>query len=167
MLCAPPGAPNFNGNQANSWVQWGGLQNGSVPSVAPGTTCPLAGSSTSACTYLLAENSLWATYNNVKPQFAAASITDEFRPSDKWLFNLGVRLDSFTFNGLNGDINNNGGAARQFFYNAYNLDTCVVAATGLRFPTARPARRVRQGRTRPGSRTWHTRTSRSISGSRA
>ncbi len=53
------------------------------------------------CAYMLAENGNHATYNQVVPQFWASSLTDEFRPTDKWLFNLGVRLDSFTFNGSN------------------------------------------------------------------
>jgi hypothetical protein len=84
-----------------------------------------------ACTYLMAENSLYATYNNVQPKFAAGSLTDEFRPNDKILLNVGVRLDSYGFNGLNGNVNNNGGVARQFWYNAYNRDTCVNSVTGV------------------------------------
>ncbi|HLY03259.1 MAG TPA: TonB-dependent receptor [Candidatus Cybelea sp.] len=83
------------------------------------------------CTYLLAENGLYATYNNVQPKFGSGSLTDQFRPNDKILLNLGVRLDSFTFDGLNGDIDGNGGVARQFWYNAYNLDTCVNNLTGV------------------------------------
>ena len=56
---------------------------------------------TTQCAYMLAENGNHATYNQVVPQFWASSLTDEFRPTDKWLFNLGIRLDSFTFNGSN------------------------------------------------------------------
>jgi hypothetical protein len=83
------------------------------------------------CTYLLAENSLFATYNNVQPKFGSASLTDQFRPSDKILINIGGRLDSFTFIGQNGGVNDNGGIARQFWYNAYNIDTCVNNTTGV------------------------------------
>ena len=32
---------------------------------------------------------------------------------------------------INGNINSNGGVARQFWYNAYNRDTCVNAITGV------------------------------------
>jgi hypothetical protein len=78
----------------------------------------------------LAENSQYATYNNVVPRFAAASLTDQFRPNDKILLNLGLRVDSFTFIDENGSVNDNGGVARQFWYNAYNLDTCVSSLTG-------------------------------------
>ncbi len=83
-----------------------------------------------ACAYLLAENGQYATYNNVVPRFAAASLTDQFRPNDKILLNLGVRVDSFTFIDENDSVNGNGGIARQFWYNAYNLDTCVNNLTG-------------------------------------
>ena len=53
---------------------------------------------------MLAENGNHATYNQVVPQFWSSSLTDEFRPTDKWLFNLGIRLDSFTFNGSNTEL---------------------------------------------------------------
>jgi hypothetical protein len=118
---------------AAQFITWDQLFEPSV-SPPPGlpTTCndPRVPGKT-ACTYLMAENGLYATYNNVQPKFAAASLVDEFRPNDKILLNLGVRLDSFTFDGLNGNINNNGGAARQFWYNAYNRDTCVNNTTGV------------------------------------
>ncbi len=112
-----PNAPLGTGNNNPP-----GLPNSCVDPRVPGKT---------ACTYLLAENGQYATYNNVQPKFGSASLTDQFRPNDKILINLGVRLDSFTFDGLNGDINGNGGIARQFWYNAYNQDTCVNNLTGV------------------------------------
>jgi TonB dependent receptor/Carboxypeptidase regulatory-like domain len=101
------------------------------PAALPGTCKDPRVPGKTACTYLLAENSLYATYNNVQPKFASGSLQDEFRPNDRILLNLGVRLDSFTFDGLNGNVNNNGGVARQFWYNAYNIDTCVNSVTGV------------------------------------
>ena len=122
QTCAP--------GAANSWVTWSGLQSGTVPSSAG--TCQLTGSPNQGCTYLLAENSSYATFNTVRPQFFSTSLTDEFRPSDKWLLNLGVRLDSFTFDGSN----TNNGPARQFYYNAYNNDNCVNHVTGIPYANA-------------------------------
>ena len=61
-----------------------------------------------------------------------ASLTDEFRPTDKWLFNLGIRLDSFTFNGSN----TNYGAARDMWTNAFNIDNCVNNVSGVIVPKA-------------------------------
>ncbi|HEY1883551.1 MAG TPA: TonB-dependent receptor [Candidatus Cybelea sp.] len=116
-------------------VTWDQLYEPNVKNNAPGalpSNCvdPRVPGKT-ACTYLMAENGQYATYNNVQPKFGSASLTDQFRPNDKVLINLGLRLDSFTFDGLNGDINGNGGIARQFWYNAYNRDTCVSALTGV------------------------------------
>ncbi len=101
------------------------------PAALPGRCVDPRVPGKTACTYLLAENSLYATYNNVQPKFVSGSLTDQYRPNDRILLNVGVRLDSFTFNGLNGNVNNNGGIARQFWYNAYNQDTCVNLLTGV------------------------------------
>jgi hypothetical protein len=76
---------------------------------------------------------LYATFNNITPEFFSTSLTDEFRPSDKWVFNLGARLDDFTFIGMNTNVeagglpggNPNFGVVRQFWYNAYNLANCI------------------------------------------
>jgi hypothetical protein len=37
------------------------------------------------------------TYNTVKPQFWNVSASDEFRPNDKWLFNVALRYDDFDY----------------------------------------------------------------------
>ncbi|HZZ64009.1 MAG TPA: TonB-dependent receptor [Candidatus Baltobacteraceae bacterium] len=74
------------------------------------------------CGYLVAENSLYATYNTVVPKFSALSLQDQWRPSSRWLFNIGVRADRFEFDGSS---TNPGDPARQFWFNAFNLDNCV------------------------------------------
>ncbi len=101
----------------------GGLSFGQIAG-APSLTGFSCG--TAPCEYLLAENGLHATYNNVIPRFFSASLLDEWRPSDRWLINAGVRLDSFTFIGSNTDT----GAARDFWTNAYNVDNCVNNVSG-------------------------------------
>ncbi len=95
-------------------------------------SCPNPTVGTTQCAYLLAENGNHATYNQVVPQFWSSSLTDEFRPTDKWLFNLGIRLDSFTFDGSN----TNTGAARNLWTNAFNLDNCVNNVSGVIVPKA-------------------------------
>ena len=50
-------------------------------------------------------------------------------PTDKWLLNVGLRLDSFGFVGHEYDRRRRSAArraARQFWFNAYNLDNCVI-----------------------------------------
>ena len=78
------------------------------------------------CTYYVAENGLYATYNTVKPTFSALSITDQWRPSDKLLFSIGLRQDTFKYEGSN----TNYGPARDFFFAAWNKDNCINTATG-------------------------------------
>jgi hypothetical protein len=110
------------------WATWGNLGNPEIFGPAPNLPgrCPDPKVATSRCTYMLAENSLYATYNTVTPKFLSASLTDEFRPSDRWLFNVGIRLDSFTFQGSDTDT----GLARDFFTRAYNIDNCINDITG-------------------------------------
>ena len=98
-------------------LQGGGGITGTVPCTAPG----------GACQYYVMENSLYATYNTVKPEFSAFSLTDQFRPSEKLLLNIGVREDSFKFNGSSTRPND---PARQFWFNAFNLDKCIDNTTG-------------------------------------
>jgi hypothetical protein len=120
ITCNPGG--DVNGNRAN-FATWGGVANGTVPALA--TSCNIPGGSAGPCTWLIAENSTWATYNAVTPKFTALSLTDEFRPSDRLLLNLGLRYDQFQFVGADTRPND---PARAFWFKAWNLDNCVNAA---------------------------------------
>ena len=91
---------------------------GPAQSAAPGFTCGGA-----PCAYLVAENSLYATYNQVKPKFTSVSIQDQWRPTERWLFNIGLRDDRFEFDGSSTSPND---PARQFWFNAFNLNNCVA-----------------------------------------
>ena len=132
----------------------------SVPSVG-NSTAPIPGKPQvgSACTYMVAENGLNGTYSGMVPNFYGASITDQYRPTDKWLFNVGVRLDSFGFVGQNttgAAAWRQCGSARAFWFNAYNLDNCINNTTGAPFANPAPGQAVpggfprRQRAERPG-----------------
>jgi hypothetical protein len=115
---------------AATHATWADIQGSTVPALDKSCAIPGHPAFGSKCTYLLAENSDWATYNSIVPRFFSSSLTDEFRPSDKWLFNLGIRLDSFTFLGMNtttGNVSNLAPQVRQFWYDAYNLSNCINA----------------------------------------
>ncbi len=86
-------------------------------------TTPAATCGTGPCTFYVMESSQYATYNTVRPQFSSFSLTDQFRPSDKLLLNLGLRYDRFAFVGSNTAR----GAARAFWFNAWNQDNCIDA----------------------------------------
>jgi len=82
-----------------------------------GTVMPAAGTcGTGPCEYLVAQNGAFNEYNTVKPNFMAASLTDNWQPNTKVTVNFGVRFDSFQFVG--GNTYNS--IARTFWYNAYN-----------------------------------------------
>lgn len=121
-------APVACTKDAASYLSWACMQSPNNPYCDSTTyTDPstLAGKNcgTGPCSYLVAENSLYATYNQVQPKFTAFSIQDQWRPGYKWLFNIGVRADQFRFDGAD----TNAGPARQFWFNAFNLDNCVAS----------------------------------------
>ncbi len=105
---------------------------------ALGNNCAIPGrpQDGSACSYMIAENGLAGTYSGTIPNFYSASLTDQYRPSDRWLINAGIRLDSFGFVGLNTLAPPLGGSAqaRAFWFNAYNLDNCVNNQSGAPVP---------------------------------
>jgi Carboxypeptidase regulatory-like domain/TonB dependent receptor len=130
----PTGGPPVICNNAANEVSLQTVQGGAAPALP--ASCPNPGASTSQCAYMVAENGLHATVNQVVPTFWSTSLTDEFRPTDKWLFNLGVRLDSFGFQGSNTTTApySSSPAARTLWTNAYNLDNCVNSVTGVPSP---------------------------------
>jgi hypothetical protein len=77
------------------------------------------------CALYTVENGLNGDYNTVKPFFSGAALTDEWRPSDKWLVNAGVRFDQYKYQG----DDSTGTDARAFWFNAFNRDTCYDTQT--------------------------------------
>ncbi|HVR48000.1 MAG TPA: TonB-dependent receptor, partial [Candidatus Binatia bacterium] len=74
-------------------------------------------------------DSLWSgnatgSYNTVKPKFTNASLSDQFRPSDKFLINASIRYDNFTY-GLPDSLT----TADSFYANMSANYTCVQAST--------------------------------------
>ncbi len=116
---------------------------------APLGSCAIPGKPQfgSGCTYMIAENGLAGTYSGTIPTFYSAAITDQYRPSDKWLINAGLRLDSYGFVGQNTLVPPLGGsaAARAFWFNAYNLDNCVNNQTGTPSPNPSPGQTCPSG----------------------
>ena len=103
-----------------SFQTWRNAANGTI--TTPAATC-----GGGPCAYYVMENSLSATYNTVKPKFQAFSLTDQWRPSEKLLLNIGVRADSFQFDGADTRPTD---PARQFWFTAWNLDKCIDNTTG-------------------------------------
>jgi len=63
------------------------------------------------------------TLNKVTPKFSSYSLTDQWRPNDKLLINLGVRLEQFTY-----DMLNSNGPDYNFWFKAAQNDYCYDPA---------------------------------------
>jgi len=97
----------------------GDMATGAIQQIPSGLTC-----GGGPCQYYAMQNGLYATYNTVVPRFSAFSATDQWKPSEKVSVDYGLRFDQFQFVGSDtGD-----GPARQFWYQAFNLDNCVGTA---------------------------------------
>src|ERR1700674_2216022 len=104
-------------------LQWASLndaQNGVIPSLA-GDTC-----GSGPCQWFVAENGFTGGANNQKPLFTSASITDQWRPSDRLTFNFGLRYDRFAFKG-----SDTSGGARDFWFSAWNKEACAPPIPGV------------------------------------
>jgi hypothetical protein len=74
-------------------------------------------------------DSLWSgnatgSLNNVGPRFSNASISDQFRPNDKFLINAALRYDNFTY-----DLPDSNTPGTQFYASQVANYTCVLAST--------------------------------------
>ncbi len=107
---------SFGANRLPSYL---GLNGSGQPDVS-GLRC-----GNGPCAYYVAENGDYGLNNTVTPHFAGYSITDEWRPNDKLTVNAGVRVDNYSFVGSNTDT----GAARNFWFDAFNQDTCFDTQT--------------------------------------
>ncbi len=71
--------------------------------------------------WVAVDRGLKANLNQVHPRFSGFSLTDQWRPSDRWTINSGVRIENFKY--LLGDTSPND-PARQFWFAHYNAEFC-------------------------------------------
>jgi Carboxypeptidase regulatory-like domain len=137
---ATAGSPSTYGYQT-----FGAIGAGAIPPVS-GLSCPIPGKPQygTACNYMVAENGYNAEITpGLVPNFYGWSLTDQYRPTDKWLFNLGIRLDTFNFAGGNElvpPVGGGGPEARAFWWRAFNLDNCQNTTTGFVFANPAPGK---------------------------
>ena len=84
----------------------------------PGSPAALAGAQWST----LWNGNSSGSYNTVDPNFAFVSLSDQWRPSDKLLFNVAMRYENYEY-GLNSSAN----LATQFYASIVQNDVCVNA----------------------------------------
>src|SRR5579863_2590140 len=118
--CSDGGGSGVSYGALPTFASLSGIYSGSLPPPAANMTCGGV-----RCAYYVVENGAYGLNNTVLPRFAGYSITDQWRPSDKLNVNLGVRVDNYAFIGSNTDT----GAARNFWFNAFNQDTCFDTQT--------------------------------------
>jgi hypothetical protein len=93
---------------------------GDLPPTAAAMTCGGV-----KCAYFVDENGPWGEHDAAIPVFTGYSISDQWDPSERLHFSLGVRLDDYDFTGDDTDT----GAARNFWFAAFNADTCYDTQT--------------------------------------
>jgi outer membrane receptor protein involved in Fe transport len=71
--------------------------------------------------WVAVDKGLKANLNQVQPRFSGVSLTDQWRPNDRWTVNAGVRVENFKY--LLGDTSPND-PARQFWFSRYNAEFC-------------------------------------------
>jgi hypothetical protein len=71
--------------------------------------------------WLLTQNlEPFANINTVKPIFLTVALQDEFRPTERWDINAGVRFESYGY-----ELGNYASASQQFWFNQINATACV------------------------------------------
>ncbi len=78
------------------------------------------------CQWWVAESGRYGGGNYAKPNFGSVSITDQWKPSNRWFVNLGLRQDRFFYQ-LSNTADN---PARTFWFNAFNSSYCVLPGGG-------------------------------------
>jgi hypothetical protein len=107
----------------------------SDPTPALGYTCPGPAPACAAnAQWLVTNTSFHGALNQVRTAFSGYSIGDQWRPSDKWNVNLGLRLEDFEF--LFGNTSPND-PARQFWFTQYNKEYCFGAGVNNNKPVLR------------------------------
>lgn len=130
----PAGCPGNPGGAAGFTVeQLACAQNPNFPGPVPcsdsDVILPLAPITAASCgggpcDYDTVDTGMSGENNTVTPRFGSGSITDEWDPSDRLHFNLGVRFDSFQF-----VPQNTQGGASNFWYAAWNNSYCTNPKT--------------------------------------
>jgi hypothetical protein len=106
----------------------------SNPALCGTTAAPGAKAATPGCQSFLAGKSNWmvttpsgqGTFNTVRPIFTSFALEDEFKPTDRWDLNLGVRFENYQYNLSNGNT-----PEMNFWFNAYASILCYDPGTGL------------------------------------
>ncbi len=122
----------FSGDGLNEYSQFGIPISGTL---TPPTSAPLGSPAIlNNAQWIMTENGVKTEQqDNVIPIFTSVSLTDQFRPSDRWLFSVGLRGEQFQYK-LGDTADPELWPARQFWFEAFDRENCY--ASGQPGPTS-------------------------------
>ena len=117
--CSDGGGSGVNYGLLPTFASLAGVYGGQLPKVG-GLRC-----GGGPCAFYVVENVAYGLNNTVTPHFAGYSFNDQWRPNDRLFINAGLRVDNYSFVGADTLT----GPARNFWFNAFNQDTCFDTQT--------------------------------------
>ncbi len=92
----------------------------------PTGTTPIVGAAAAAgAKYVVTVPQGYGPVNNVVPKFSVLALTDEFRPTDRWDLNLGVRYEDYEY-----DLGNTVNPEFNFWFHQAQAAYCYDPSTG-------------------------------------
>jgi hypothetical protein len=120
IFCVPDDPPGYHGPS--------GIM-GSCPNTSP-SSCSLTDlepwTAPAGSQWLVTESGYRDNLNIVNPVFSAIGVNDNFEPTDRLTFNIGLRVEQYTDNLDNSTSNPAVYPARAFWFNAYNNEFCFA-----------------------------------------
>ncbi|MGH7738307.1 MAG: carboxypeptidase regulatory-like domain-containing protein, partial [Candidatus Tyrphobacter sp.] len=125
--CLPGGTWSQNATGCPQSTGFFGPGNTAYLNVTCGETPIVGAALTNGARYsTLWNGNISASYNTVQPVFTNASLSEEFRPSDKWLFDLAGRYENYDY--LLPNTNN---VQNDFYADQIDNYTCVNPSTDI------------------------------------
>jgi hypothetical protein len=103
----------------------GGLPDCSTAPAIGGTGLAGTPACTSGAKWLVTVPSGQGTYNTVKPIFTSVALEDEFKPTDRWDINIGLRFERYQY-----DLTNSNNPEFNFWFNEGAQVNCYDPGTG-------------------------------------
>ena len=108
------------GDKQASFVTYNNALKGTAPTPLAGVTC-----GTGPCEYYTVDNGLSGNFNAVVQNVYSASISNQWKPTNRLTVDLGLKYHDYLYTG-----GNTNSGTRPFWFNAYNNDFCVDSLPG-------------------------------------
>jgi hypothetical protein len=98
-----------------------------VTNLSPLAPPPGSAAALNSAQWLITENGANAQVDNVRPDFTAASVSDQWRPNDKTTISVGLRVEDYKYT-IPDMVH--GYPARAFWFQAFNREFCFSPGIG-------------------------------------